>query len=197
MTRFWWVRHGPTHARGMVGWTDLPADLSDAPRLARLAAALPAAAVVVSSDLARAVATADALVGARPRLPHDPALREIHFGAWEMRTHAEIAAEDPETARAFWDSPGAVRPPGGESWADLAARVTGAVGRLAAAHPGGEVIVVAHFGAILAALAQALALAPPAVFGHRIAPLTLTEIALGPGTRGNGPARVGRIGAEP
>ena len=28
MTRFWLVRHGPTHAKTMVGWTDLPADLS-------------------------------------------------------------------------------------------------------------------------------------------------------------------------
>ena len=37
MTRLWWVRHGPTHAKAMVGWRDLPADLSDTAALARLA----------------------------------------------------------------------------------------------------------------------------------------------------------------
>ena len=26
MTRLWLVRHGPTHAKSMIGWTDLPAD---------------------------------------------------------------------------------------------------------------------------------------------------------------------------
>ena len=72
MTRFFWVRHGPTHAKTMVGWSDLPADLSDHVALARLSDALPRDAVVVSSDLIRAVATADAIQGGRPRLPHDP-----------------------------------------------------------------------------------------------------------------------------
>ncbi|MDZ4137070.1 MAG: histidine phosphatase family protein, partial [Paracoccaceae bacterium] len=51
MTRFHWVRHGPTHAKAMIGWTDLPADLSDHPAIARLTAFLPDAAGVVSSDL--------------------------------------------------------------------------------------------------------------------------------------------------
>ena len=81
MTRFWWVRHGPTHAKTMVGWQDAPADLSDQRALARLSEYLPQEAVVISSDLIRASATADAIESRRKRLPHDPALREIHFGA--------------------------------------------------------------------------------------------------------------------
>jgi alpha-ribazole phosphatase len=36
MTRFWLVRHGPTHAKAMVGWSDLPADLSDTAALSRV-----------------------------------------------------------------------------------------------------------------------------------------------------------------
>ncbi|MGL6209472.1 MAG: histidine phosphatase family protein, partial [Paracoccaceae bacterium] len=59
MTRFFWVRHGPTHAKTMVGWTDLPADLSDTAALDRLKATLPQGAVTISSDLIRATATAD------------------------------------------------------------------------------------------------------------------------------------------
>jgi hypothetical protein len=35
MTRFWLVRHGPTHAKAMIGWTDLAADLSDQSALRR------------------------------------------------------------------------------------------------------------------------------------------------------------------
>jgi alpha-ribazole phosphatase len=106
MTRLWLVRHGPTHAKTMVGWTDLPADLSDRAGLARLSAHLPQAPVV-SSDLIRAVSTADAL-GPRPRLPHDAGLREIHFGSWEMRSFTEVEAEDPELIRRYWEEPGGV-----------------------------------------------------------------------------------------
>ena len=179
MTRFFWVRHGPTHAKSMVGWTDLPADLSDIGMIDRLRAALPEAAVVVSSDLLRAVATAD-LVADGPRLPHDPDLREMHFGAWEMRTFSEIEAEAPDHIRAFWEEPGQVRPPGGEGWDDLTQRVWAAIDRLAVAHPGADIVVVAHFGAILAALQKALNLTATQVFAHRIDNLSITELTLGP-----------------
>jgi alpha-ribazole phosphatase len=180
VTRFWWVRHGPTHAKTMVGWTDLAADLSDTAALARLSAHLPGAAVVISSDLARAVATADALCPGRPRLPHDAALRELHFGAWEMRSFAEVEAESPAHIRAFWDAPGDVCPPGGESWNDLSARIAAATDRLLAAHPGRDIIVVAHFGAILAALQRAGGLTAQQVFAHRIDNLSVTRLCHGP-----------------
>ena len=177
VTRFWWVRHGPTHAKCMVGWTDLAADLSDLAAIARLSAHLPGDGVVVSSDLSRAVATADALCGGRERQPNDPALREIHFGNWEMRGFAEIEAETPDYIRAFWATPGDVRPPGGESWNALAARVTTATDRLLANHRGRDIIVTAHFGAILAALQRAEGLAPEAVFAHRIDNLSVTSLS--------------------
>lgn len=141
MTRFWLVRHGPTHAKAMIGWTDLPADLADSAALTRLSAYLPPAAPVISSDLSRAIATADTL-GNRPRLPHDPDLREIHFGQWERRTFAEIDAETPDLIRAFWEAPGENRPPGGESWNDLTARTSTALDRLQGV--ASDLIVVAH-----------------------------------------------------
>lgn len=174
MTRFWWVRHGPTHAKTMVGWTDLPADLSDIEALARLSAHLPTDALVISSDLMRAVATADAIQGNRTRLPHDPDLREIHFGTWEQRGFAEIEAESPDHIRAFWDMPGDVRPPQGESWNDLSARVDAAIDRLLAAYQGREIVVTAHFGSILAALQRAEGLSPEAALTHRIDNLSVT-----------------------
>jgi alpha-ribazole phosphatase len=177
MTRFWLVRHGPTHAKSMIGWTDLPADLSDTAAISRLAAYLPPDAPVISSDLSRAIATADAL-GPRPRLAHDPSLREMHFGQWEQRAFAEIEAEAPDHIRAFWETPGDVRPPGGESWNDLSSRILAALNRLQGVAP--DLIVVAHFGPILAALQEAEGLTPEAVFAHRIDNLSVTSLTFGP-----------------
>lgn len=172
MTRLHLVRHGPTHAKTMVGWTDLPADLSDSAAIARLSAYLPSDAALISSDLSRAVATADALaLPGRLRLPHDPALREIHFGAWEMQTFAQAEAADPAHIRAFWETPGPIRAPDGEGWDDLTSRVSAALSRLP-----DHTIVVCHFGAILAALQCCLGLTATDVFAHKIDNLSVTEL---------------------
>lgn len=181
----YWVRHGPTHAKEMIGWTDLPADLSDSAALSRLRAALPAGLPIVSSDLTRTIQTAEALARAGPHTARrtDAAhrlrgLREIHFGAWEGRRHADIEAEDPDRIRAFWDQPGDIAPPGGESWNMLATRVEAAVQELLASH--GELIVVAHFGVILSQVQRAKGWTTLEAFGQRIEPLSLTQITYGP-----------------
>ena len=178
MTRLFLVRHGPTHAKSMVGWSDLPADLSDTAALARLSAYLPEDAHVVSSDLQRASATADAIAGSRTRLPHQPHLREINFGAWELRRYAEIEREDPQLIRAYWETPGDVRPPGGETWNEVRARVDRGIDALIAAHPGRDLVVVAHFGVILTQIQRAERLTAEQVFSHRIDNLSVTRITL-------------------
>ncbi|WP_299848245.1 histidine phosphatase family protein [uncultured Roseovarius sp.] len=174
MSRFFWVRHGPTHAKAMVGWSDIPADLRDTAKIARLSAHLPENALVVSSDLVRATATADAIATGRDRLPHDPDLREIHFGTWEMQGFDHI--EDQDHVRAFWDQPGDVRPPQGESWHEVVARVDRGVTRLMAAHPGRDIIAVAHFGAILTQVQQALQVGAYEAFSHKIDNLSVTDL---------------------
>lgn len=189
MTRLWLVRHGPTHARAMVGWTDLPADLSDTAALARLRAALPDAPAV-SSDLSRAIATADALK--RPRLPDDPALREISFGAWEMRSFAEVEAEDPDRLRAYWDDPGDTAPPGGESWNALSARVDAAIDRLTGLGLP-DLIVVAHFGPILRVLQRAHGQSARTAFAQKIDNLSLTEVSRSEVSHGADGWRVERV----
>ena len=181
MTRFWWVRHGPTHAKTMVGWSDLPADLSDQSAIARLSNHLPQDAVIISSDLIRAATTADAVQANRSRLPHDPSLREMHFGDWELRSHNQIEAETPDLIRAFWDSPGDVRPPNGESWNEINARIWSATDRLISNFSDRNIIVVAHFGAILSALQRAENLTPEQAFSHRIDNFSVTEMQHGPG----------------
>lgn len=175
MTRLWLVRHGPTHAKTMVGWSDLPADLGDTAALARLTDHLPEGPVV-SSDLIRAVGTADAL-GPRDRLPHDPGLREIHFGAWELRSFAEVEAEDPALIRRYWEEPGDVAPPGGESWNAMSRRTDAAIDAHLAREPA-DLIVVCHFGVILRQVQRALGLRTTEVFAHRIDNLSVTHICI-------------------
>lgn len=174
MSRFFWVRHGPTHAKAMVGWTDLPADLSDTAQLARLDAYLPQDALVISSDLIRARSTADAVTGARTRLPDDPRLREINFGAWEMADFD--TAPQPDRLRAFWETPGDLAAPEGESWNMTSARVTAAASALRVAHPGRDIIAVAHMGAILTQVQTALGITAYEAFGHRIDNLSVTSL---------------------
>lgn len=172
MTRLWLVRHGPTHAKTMLGHTDRPADLSDVAALRRLSDALPRGALV-SSDLIRTRATADAIANGRVRLPDDPAFREFHYGAWEDQPFDEI---DGPLLRAFFDRPGDVRPPGGETWYEVRARVAAAVDRY---HDQDDLIVVCHFGVVLCLWAEASGLAPEDAVAQPVRPLSLTRIDWG------------------
>ncbi|RLK02646.1 histidine phosphatase family protein [Ruegeria conchae] len=192
MTRLHLVRHGPTHAKTMVGWSDLPADLSDHAAIGRLETHLPSNAVVISSDLSRAADTASAIQGTRQRLPHHADLREINFGTWELRPFAEIEAEDPELCFAYWDNPGDVRPPDGESWNEVRARVDAVVDTLIADNSGRDLVVVAHFGVILTQIQRALDVDAQEAFSHRIDNLSVTEI-----TRLEAGWSVGRINHRP
>ncbi|MDQ2094659.1 histidine phosphatase family protein [Rhodalgimonas zhirmunskyi] len=183
------IRHGPTHARGMVGWSDIPADLSDSATLDWLDRELPAGAPIVSSDLIRARDTANAIPGTRPRLPDDPGLRELHFGAWELKTRDEI--EDIAHFKAFWQNPGALSTPGGESWHGFMTRVSDAMTRIFQQSSAPDIVITAHFGVILGLVAQARGQAPEQVFGQKIDNFSLTELH---GTPGNwAPVRVNQL----
>ncbi|MFD0980209.1 MULTISPECIES: histidine phosphatase family protein [Tropicimonas] len=172
MVRWWWVRHGPTGRRDMNGWTDVPADLSDTDRLDRLADFLPAEATVISSDLTRAITTADRLQRDRARLPNEAGLREINFGAWEARSFDDVQAEDPRLVRRYWESPGDVHPPGGESWNDLSHRVGKVVDWLTG--EAGDIIAVAHFGTILTQVQRARGCTPTEALAQEIDALSVT-----------------------
>jgi alpha-ribazole phosphatase len=175
MTRLWWVRHGPTHQKTFVGWRDVPADLTDHPRLARLSAHLPMGARLISSDLARARATADAIATGRHRLPHDAALREFNFGDWDGKHFTEVAESHPTLSRQYWEDPGDHAPPGGESWNMVAARVNAAVDGLLASRPA-DIIIVAHVGVILTQVQRALGLTAHQALAHKIDNLSVTQL---------------------
>lgn len=180
MTVIHWVRHAPTHEKTFVGHRDVPADLTDAAQIARLSAYLPVDALVVSSDLSRSVDTASAIQGSRTRLPHRAGLREFDFGAWDGMAFGDVAAKWPIDSRAYWEEPGDIAPPNGESWNAAAARVTTEIEALIAEHPRRDIIAVAHFGAILTQVQRAAGISAYQTLAHRIDNYSVTEIQMRP-----------------
>ncbi len=160
------ARHGQTvwHAENRyAGVSDI--DLTDTGRaqaeaLGRWAATHPVDAIW-TSPLSRAVATADPACRALGLTPHrEPGLVECDFGVVEGRTLAEFEAEDPERAAAFRADPVAHPFPGAENPAAAAARGADALRRIAARHPGGRVLVVAHNTLLRLVLCTLLSIPP-------------------------------------
>lgn len=132
---------------------------------------------VVSSPLTRCRQTADVVAG-RLGLPVEPVdgLRETSFGAWEGLTFAEVRERYPAALDAWLADPAAA-PPGGESFADVAARVTAARDALLAAHRGRTVLVVSHVTPVRTLLRLALGAPPEALFRMDLAPASLSAVA--------------------
>jgi broad specificity phosphatase PhoE len=80
----------------------------------------------------------------------DERLREREFGILDRLTHAGVEARHPEqaAARAFLGK-FFHRPPGGESWADVAGRMRTLLADLRLDHAGGRIAMVAHQAVIL------------------------------------------------
>ncbi len=176
MSVWWWVRHGPTHEKCFTGWRDVPADLSDTARISRLNAYLPGDALLVSSDLIRASATADALGNSRQRLPNSPQLREFDFGDWDGLTFDEINSKYPQLCRAYWETPGDISPPNGESWNQGAARINQFVNQMNSRHPNRHIIAVAHIGVIMTQIQTARDLSADQAVSHNIDNLSVTRL---------------------
>ncbi len=180
-TRWWWLRHAPIAGpEGRIrGQDDVPCRALDGAEQAALAFSLPTGAVWMASPLARARNTAQAISGRQPRIEED--LAEQDFGRWQGMTWDEVREKDGDAWRAFWEDPAANPAPGGESFAEAARRVTGAVKRLTQEHAGRDIIAVAHAGTIRAAIAQARGLGHGAALLLAVDPLSLTRIDHGGG----------------
>lgn len=167
--RIFLVRHGETDwnlAGRLQGSHDIP--LNDLGReqaadTARVVERLSGGARqldFVASPLSRAAQTM-AILRAELGLPpdafrRDARLREISFGRWEGSTWPELRRRDPVSLAARDADPWGFAPPGGESYAELSARVLDAVGELP-----GDSVVVTH-GGVVRAMLHAFAGMPPA-----------------------------------
>jgi broad specificity phosphatase PhoE len=108
---------------------------------------------VLSSPFARAAATAQRAVAASGLdLPirYDERLRERDFGAFDGMTRAGIIDEYPEEARRR-DLLGKFyyRPPGGESWADVALRIRSLLATEGLRHDGDRLLCFSHQAVVM------------------------------------------------
>ncbi len=159
----------------------MPLDGTGRAQAAALAVALRGESfdAAVSSDLARARETAEAVLAGRDlKLVLDQRWREMAFGAWEGLTWSEIAARFPESAGRPNEGGRFVTPTGGESFDSLCARVGAAVRDLGADHPGGRILVGTHAGPLHALLHVLLGQEEAAALGVRFEPASFTRIRL-------------------
>ena len=164
------LRHGQTvHSidRRFSGTSD--PDLTDlgrgqAERAAeRLSGTGPFDAIITSPrtrarSTARAVAS---LLGLMPEV--DDAWRECDFGAFEGLSWDEVSARYPAELQA-WLNDRTVAPPGGESFVEVAARVTQAIESIVAGPTGRRILVVSHVTPIKVATILALNAPSSALF---------------------------------
>lgn len=155
------IRHAPVVADGrLAGRRDVAADCGDAAALAWLRGAMGAGAVWVSPAL-RCRQTAAAL-GVAGR--EEARLWEQDFGTWEGERYDALPDLGPLSPEAL----AAHRPPGGESFDDLCARVQPVLAAL-----DGDAVVLAHAGVVRAALALVVGVR---ALSFAVAPLSLTRL---------------------
>ena len=150
-TRLVLVRHGQTdwNAGGRFqGQADIPLNAHGVEQAATLALAMADLAPdrLVTSDLVRARATADAIavacgVGV---VEVDPGLREIDVGAWQGRTPEDVTREFPWFPEALREGRDFRRSDTGETATEAGERVRDALDAAAGRHSGETIVVVGH-----------------------------------------------------
>ncbi len=135
------TRHGTAAADNVVLGGQLDVSLTDKGRREAEALAARLAGIridrIISSPMARALETAQAVAKGRP-IEVEERLRELEYGTWEGLTGAEIEARDP-VLRARWDrDPATTHTPGGECGNDVARRLESFLADLLAAELGGD-----------------------------------------------------------
>ncbi len=152
-TRVLALRHGETawnvQAR-IQGQLDIPLNDTGQWQAARAAEALAEDGItaIYSSDLARALQTAQALSAATGvRVVTDRGLRERGFGSFEGHSFVDVEARWPEDARRWRQRDPDFQPGGhGESLRTFFDRCATTAARLAGLHEGEHIALVAHGG---------------------------------------------------
>lgn len=182
MTEFWLVRHGQTdwNQEGRYqGQSDVPLNetgVLQAQTLAdRLTEEKPFDAIF-ASDLKRAIRTAEILAaGSNIKIQIDNRLREINQGDWEGKIYKDIVRQYQQILEQRQANPEETRPPGGESVAEVAARVKAAIDEIACRYPDGRVMIVSHGLALATMVCMAQKIPLSQVYSH-ILENTIPEI---------------------
>ncbi|GIU84100.1 MAG: phosphoglycerate mutase [Acidimicrobiales bacterium] len=145
-------------------------------------------AACYSSPLERALETASPIAsGLGLDVLVDDELAETDVGTWTGRTLASLRRS--KAWAALCARPSTFRFPGGESFADLYARVSRALNRLVEQHRGETILVVSHADPIKVALLDALGLHLDNLGRIAVEPGSVSTIEFG-----SGPPLVRRLG---
>ena len=155
VTRVYLIRHGATEANRARPYrlqgrgTDLSLDELGRAQAERASGALVSSGVrlaaVYSSPLSRAMETARMVAEPHGLVPEPvEGLTEADVGRWEGLTWEDVREREPALYDRFHGDPGRVPYPEGESFSDVAERVSPVMSRLASEHPGETIAVVAH-----------------------------------------------------
>lgn len=175
------LRHGQTPMsvqKRYAGLSDVPLTEVGVQQAAAAGKRLASAGLtaIVTSPLARAVRTAEAVAAATGApVEADEGFRETDFGAWDGLTFAEVGERWPAELTAWLADPD-VAPPGGESFADVSTRVEGALRRVLAGHQGRTVLIVSHVTPIKTLVAAALLAPPPALYRMHLDVAALCQV---------------------
>ncbi|MFP4354816.1 MAG: histidine phosphatase family protein [Phycisphaerae bacterium] len=147
------VRHGETewNLQGRLqGHLDSPLTGRGRAQAAALAEALAGRAfdAIYSSDLGRAMQTAEILAGPEAEVVTIPDLRERHLGCFQGHTWDELDQTMPETVRAFRQADADWPIPAGESAQQRFERNIRAFEKIAQDNPGRQVLVIGHGGSM-------------------------------------------------
>lgn len=150
-TSIWLVRHGQTdlnRQRRYQGRSDSPLTDYGQQQVTALTYRLRRIPfeVALVSPTGRTRATARALLAERPSVKaiNAPDWAETNHGQWEGLTYHEVMQRFPAEAQARFAGRADGKPTGGESLAEVAARVGTAWNNLLRTYPGGRVLVVTH-----------------------------------------------------
>ncbi|MET8513788.1 bifunctional RNase H/acid phosphatase [Streptomyces sp. NPDC005077] len=149
-----------------------------AERVAESLAARGTIQEIISSPLRRCRETA-ATVGARLGLPVqiEDGLRETDFGAWEGLTFAEVRERYGPDLDAWLASTRTPPTGGGESFAEVARRVSATRDRLTTCHAGRTVLLVTHVTPIKTLARLALGAPPESLFRMELSAASLSAVA--------------------
>jgi probable phosphoglycerate mutase len=183
-TRLILVRHGETDhtARRLYsGRGDAVLTPRGLEQAAAVASRVGPVAAVVTSPLSRCARTAELIAEAAGGVPVrvDPDLVECDFGKWEGLSFAQVSERWPDEMR-DWLGSSAFAPPGGESFDEVAVRVSRAVERLRSEYPGERVAVVSHVSPIKLILRNALAAGPEFLYRCYLDPAGMSTVDFWP-----------------
>ncbi|VAW85909.1 Alpha-ribazole-5'-phosphate phosphatase [hydrothermal vent metagenome] len=112
---------------------------------------------IISSPLKRCADFADVLSQKQKRpLTLDKRFKEMHFGAWEGRTAAELMETDADALSNFWHDPVQYTPPEAEPLIDFEHRVVCAWQEIISRYAGENILLVTHGGVIRLLLCHVL-----------------------------------------